>query len=125
MSSVVEITDRNVDGCIVLDISATNFTYPQTAALKNYVAHLLADGHRYFVFNVTGVELVDSYGLATIISTLKTIQEHQGGLALYGLNEMFVRLVKVTHLDRVLEVWPSESQATYYLTTQAKSASRR
>lgn len=124
MDNTVEITHREVDGCLVLDIQAENFTYPQTATLKNYVAHLIQDGYKLFVLNVTGVRLVDSYGLATIISVLKMTQEAGGGIALYGLNDMFSYLVKVTQLDKVLETWPNEAQATYYLVSVSKSLSR-
>jgi anti-sigma B factor antagonist len=124
MDTTVYISDRQVDGCTVLDIRAENFTYPQSVALKNYVAHLIEQGEKFFVLNVNEVHLVDSYGLATIISVLKMTQERGGAIALYGLNETFTKLVKVTHLDRVLETWPSEAQATYYLVTTAKSVSK-
>ncbi len=103
---------------MVLDIQAENFTYPQTAVLKQHVARLLEAGHRAFVLNVAGVRLVDSYGLATIVSVFKMIRDNKGMIALYGLNDMFTYLVEVTHLDRVLEIWPSEAQATYFLNTQ-------
>jgi anti-anti-sigma factor len=125
MDTVVEITHREVEGCAVLDIKAENFTYPQTVALKNYVGHLLEAGHKNFIYNCAGIGLVDSYGLATIISTLKMIKERGGALALYSLNDMFSRLVEVTHLDRALEIWPSEAQAIYYISsTQAKGTAK-
>ncbi len=120
----VRITDRPGEGCTILDISAENFTYPQTASLKNYVAHLLEAGERNFVLNVSEVRIVDSYGLATIVSVLKNVKEHGGGIALCGLNDMFNHLVKVTHLDRVLEIWPSEAQAAYCLANFNKSSTR-
>ena len=34
-TDVVDISDRESDGCIILDIQAQNFTYPQTAVLEN------------------------------------------------------------------------------------------
>ena len=71
------------------------------------------------------LNIVDSYGLATVVSTLKIIKDHHGNLALCGLNELFVRLVELTHLDRVLEVWDTEAQAIYYLSTNTKGSSIR
>ncbi len=124
MNTDVEITDRNVDGCVVLDIKAENFTYPQTVVLKSHVSRLIDVGNHYFVLNATAIKLIDSYGLATIISVFKMIKEAEGALALYGLNEMFTHLVKVTHLNNVLEIWSSEAQATYYLSTIAKTTPR-
>jgi anti-sigma B factor antagonist len=117
----VHIVERQVDGCVVLDIEAENFTYPQTATLKNRVAHLQEAGFRFFVLNMSQVKIIDSYGLATIVAVLKIIKEHHGGLAMFGLNDLGVHLVELTHLDRVLEVWPSEAQAIYCLTPLMKS----
>lgn len=124
MSQVVDVTDRKVDGCMVLDVQAENFTYPQTSSLKNHVAHLLEAGERYFVIQLTGVRIIDSYGLATIISTIKMVKERGGDVTLCGLNDTFNHLLKVTHLDKILEVWPSEAQAVYYLSTSAKIPSK-
>lgn len=121
-SSEVQVSVRTVSQCAVLDIDAENFTYPHTGVLKNQVNHLLQEGRRQFVFNFERVRLVDSYGLASIIATLKLIREHHGALALCGLNDIFHHLVEVTHLERVLEIWPSEAQAVYDVGTRCKSA---
>jgi anti-anti-sigma factor len=121
MSSTIKITERELDGCIIMDIRAESFTYPQTSILKTRIAELLDNGHRLFVLNCTEVQLADSYGLATIVSSLKMIKEHSGFMAMCGLNDMFNRLVELTHLDKVLEIWPSEAQATYYLNSQQNS----
>jgi anti-anti-sigma factor len=114
-TKAIEISVREVEDCMVLDIKAENFTYPHSAILKNHVAHLLEGHHRYFVLNMELVKVVDSFGLASVISTLKMIKERGGNMALYGLNNTVNRLVEITHLDRVLEIWTSESQAIYCL----------
>ncbi len=118
MNTTVEITHREASGCVILDIKAENFTYPQNAILKNHVAHLLQAGHKLFVLNLSQVQLLDSYGLATIVSVLKMIKEKNGTMALCGLNDTINYLVEVTSLDKVLEIWSSEAQATYFLTSQ-------
>lgn len=120
MSEVIELAVRETEGCIILDIHADNFTYPYTSVVKKNISEHLANGKRYFVLNAQDIKIVDSYGLATIVSSLKLIRDHHGGLALCGLNEMFEKLVKLTHMDKVLEIWPSEAQATYYLSTLIK-----
>lgn len=117
MSYPIEISVRTVESCIVLDVDAQHFTYPDSGKFKNEVVHLLEKGHQWFVINCVAINIVDSYGLATILAAYKAIQEKGGNLALYGLNGMFEKLVKVTHLDKVLEIWPSEAQAVYYLST--------
>jgi anti-sigma B factor antagonist len=117
---VIQVQSRESEGCMILDIKADNFTYPHTSAVKEEISEYLALGKKYFVLNVNDVKFIDSYGLATIVAALKLIKDHNGALALYGLNTMFEKLLKVTHLDKILEVWPNESQATYYLSTLNK-----
>lgn len=112
----VNITLRPLEGCLVLDIEATQFTYPYTAVLKTEIQSLIEKGHRHFILNLASVQMVDSFGLATILSVLKVIREAKGNLALCGLNETVIRLVKITHLHNVLETWDSDTQAAYYLT---------
>ena len=120
MSSSVEFTDRQVQGCIIIDVKADNFVYPQTPLLKNHVAHLIEQGVKFIALNMGGIGIIDSYGLATIISIRKMTKEIDGGLVLYGLNDMLTHLVEVTHLDRALDIWPSEAQALYFLSSTYK-----
>ncbi len=124
MDVTVDVKGRQVDDCVVLDITAENFTYPQTAILKTCVQKLLDQGARLFVLNVEAIGVIDSYGLATVVSVLKMVKESHGGLALCGLNDVFARLVELTQLGSVLEIWPSESQAVYYLSNQFKGVAK-
>jgi anti-anti-sigma factor len=115
----VEITDRLISlGCMVLDIRADNFTYPDSGLLKGRVATHIDHKIHYIALNCTDIRLVDSYGLASIVSVQKLVKDHHGALALFGLNDIFNRLVELTHLDRILEIWASEAQAIYYLNSE-------
>lgn len=101
------------DGVVILDVVAAQFTYPQTALLKNQVSQLIQQGYRVFLVNCSGIEMVDSTGLASIVSTYKLATEVGGGLILFGANPLFEKLMKLTHLHHVLDVWSSEAQALY------------
>lgn len=107
----MEIKHRLVDDCVVIDLADDNFTHPKTVVLKNQVNHLLQDGYSFLVLNVTDLKVLDSFGLATMISILKLCKENKGNLTLYGANEQVNRLLEITHMDRVLDVWESEGQA--------------
>jgi anti-sigma B factor antagonist len=109
------ISHRQGAGYLIIDIKANAFTYPQNTALKTYMQPLLEQGHLFIAFNLSQVETLDSFGLATIISILKTLKEANGALVLYGLNAFTEKLVEMTRLDKVLDVWSSEAQAIYCL----------
>ncbi|MCE3234438.1 MAG: Anti-sigma factor antagonist [Vampirovibrio sp.] len=107
----MELENRFLPDCVVVDISDDKFGYPKTLVLKSHVTRLLAEGHRHVVLNLGQVEMLDSFGLAVLISLLKLCKEHRGNLTLYGLNQQVTRLIELTHMDRVLDIWETEGQA--------------
>jgi anti-sigma B factor antagonist len=107
----MELVNRFLSGCVVVNIVDDKFGYPKTLILKSHVTKLLTEGHRHIVLNLAQVETLDSFGIAVLISLLKLCKEIKGSLTLYGLNDQVSRLMELTHMDRVLEIWESEEQA--------------
>jgi anti-anti-sigma factor len=107
----MELSNRFLPECVVVDIADDKFGYPKTLVLKNHVSHLLEKGFSHVVLNLADVEMLDSFGIAVLISLLKLCKERNGNLTLYGLNEQVTRLMELTHMDRVLEIWETEGQA--------------
>jgi anti-anti-sigma factor len=110
-TSDIQITDRLLPNCVVLDVTAQQFVYPQSMLLKNHIAKLHQEGHFRLVLNLTNVQQMDSFALASIISALKSCQAQGGKLNMYGLQPAVEQLMKLTHMDRVLDIWISEAQA--------------
>ena len=107
----MELENRFLPECVVVDVADDKFGYPKTLVLKSHVAHLLEGGHKRIVLNLSKVDMLDSFGLAVLISLLKLSKEHGGNLTLYGLNPQISRLIEMTHMDRILEIWETEGQA--------------
>ena len=107
----MELSNRFLPECVVIDIEDDKFGYPKTLVLKNHVMHLLEKGHKHVVLNLEKVEMLDSFGIAVLISLLKLCKERRGNLTLYGLNDQVTRLIELTHMDRVLDIWETEGQA--------------
>lgn len=107
----MELANRFLPDCVVVDIVDDRFGYPKTLVLKNHVAKLLMEGHRHVVLNLTQVDMLDSFGIAVLVSLLKVCKELKGTLTLYGLNGQISQLIEITHMDRVLDIWESEAQA--------------
>lgn len=107
----MELENRFLENCVVIDISEERFEYPKTLVLKNHVLHLIQEGHSHLVLNLSNVQALDSFGIAVIVSVLKHCKEANGNVTLFGLNEQVLRLIELTHMDRVLDIWPSENQA--------------
>jgi anti-sigma B factor antagonist len=107
----MDLTNRFLTECVVVDIADDKFGYPKTLVLKNHVTRLLETGHNHIVLNLGHVDMLDSFGIAVLISLLKLCKERSGNLTLYGLNDQVTRLIELTHMDRVLDIWETEGQA--------------
>ncbi|MBY0451375.1 MAG: STAS domain-containing protein [Cyanobacteria bacterium] len=113
----MNITHRIIEnGVVVIDIEDDRFEYPKTQVLKNHVVHLLKEGHKHLVLNLSNVEMLDSFGIAVFISTLKMARSEHGNLTLFGLNEKVNKLIELTRMDRVLDIWETEGQAVAHVT---------
>lgn len=116
--SAMELSNRFLADCVVVDIADDQFGYPKTLVLKSHISRLLEEGHRHIVLNLNQVDMLDSFGIAVMISMLKQCKEYQGNLTLYGLNEQVNRLIELTRMDRVLDIWDTEGQAVSQVTTK-------
>ncbi len=117
----MELLNRIKPDHVVIDIADDKFGYPKTLILKRHVVELLEAGSSHVVLNLQNVEMIDSFGLAVLISLLKLCKEHKGNLTLYGLNENVNRLIELTHMDRVLDIWETENQAVTRVLTSPRS----
>ena len=112
----MELTNRFEPGCVIIDLEDDSFGYPKTMVLKSHAFKLIAEGHHRLVLNLEKVKMLDSFGIAVIISILKTCKEQKGNLTLFGLNDQVMRLMELTHMDRVLDIWETETQAVRQVT---------
>jgi anti-sigma B factor antagonist len=79
----------------------------------DFRAHLgqhVAAGQRLILLNLAEVEIVDSAGIGSVLSLLKSLPA-DSSLGLCGVRPAIREVLRLTRLDRVLHIWPSESAA--------------
>jgi anti-sigma B factor antagonist len=79
--------------------------------LKELIGHEMAGGCVRVILDLGRLGVIDSCGLATLVSVGKQVRLAGGTLALCGLSEMIGRLFELTGLDQVFEVHPSALEA--------------
>jgi len=79
--------------------------------LKQHVRGQIAAGRRGFVLNLENVGVIDSCGLAVLISVKKLVDGNDGRLALSNLSALTERLFALTRLHRAFDVYPTEEEA--------------
>lgn len=79
--------------------------------LRQHVLREVAAGHHHLVFDLTGVDYVDSFGLGVLIGSLKRVRLLDGDLRLVVPEARVRRVLEVCDLDRVFTLHHDLDQA--------------
>jgi len=101
---------RSYGDVAVLDCSGRLVYREEAQALCDRVAELLR-AYRSVVVNLGGVNVMDGAGLGSLVSCVEKAHEMGRNVTWYGLQANIRKLVALTRLSRVLDVFETESQA--------------
>jgi anti-sigma B factor antagonist len=99
---IVEFRDR------YLNYERTDELKPR---LRRLIEAELATGGRRLLLDLAAVEVIDSCGLAILVSAGKLTRLAGGELALCGLSNMLARLFELTGLDAVFDIHATVADA--------------
>jgi anti-sigma B factor antagonist len=106
------IVERFVDDVAILDVTGGPIAFgDDSSQLLNAIRQLVNGGHSRILLNLRDVHYIDSSGLSEIVEGFKTTRNASGMLKLCEVLPGFRRLLVVTNLDRVIEVFESEGAA--------------
>ena len=75
--------------------------------VETLVDELLRQHKKRLVFDMSGVEYVDSTGMGVIVSCFSKTSRAGGMLRVAGLNDRVRQLFKITRVDTVLSFYPT------------------
>ncbi|MDL2716799.1 MAG: STAS domain-containing protein [Acidobacteriota bacterium] len=81
------------------------------AAFKKTVSRLLEEGKVQLVVDCGALRYVDSSGLGALVRALTTSQHEGGGTKLLGVPSSLRKLLELTKLDSVFELFEERDQA--------------
>lgn len=96
-------SSENGNNTAVIKISSDAVGLNNFNSLNETVSAELKNGIRFFVFDMTDIQTINSSGLGILISCLKRIKESNGNLKIRNLNEKITGIFKLTKLDSVFE----------------------
>src|SRR5438034_9056460 len=105
----LSIRQRNVSEVVVLDLNGRLWILD--LPLRELMNGLLAQGKRHFVLNLGGVEYIDSSGLGQLISIWTSIRNKTGHMTVLNPTKRVQRLLDITRLDTVFEIFQTENEA--------------
>ncbi|MGA7240953.1 MAG: STAS domain-containing protein [Bryobacteraceae bacterium] len=78
--------------------------------LRRTLFHLLAEAPKLAI-NLRALRYIDSSGIATLIEVLKNAQRLQKQFVLFGLSPAVEDVFRLTHVNRVFQVFQTEEEA--------------
>lgn len=98
-------------GITLILLSGRVMLGPEGQQIETLVSRLLQDGHRQFVFDLSGVTHIDSTGIGRFISSFNMVREAGGKLFMAGASGQVREGFRVTRLDTVFQFFPEVESA--------------
>jgi len=107
----LEIQQRDREGIAVLEMKGRITVGKEATALREKVAELAVSKVRNLVFNMEGVDYIDSTGLGALVMCATTLRKTGGNVKLVNLNRRNIELLVMTRLATCFEPerYPSRS----------------
>ena len=107
----LDIQQHEREGVIVLSMKGRITVGKEATALREKVAELTAAGNRNLVFNLAGIDFIDSTGLGALVMCVTTMRKLGGNVKLVNLNKRNIELLVMTRLATAFEIFTDEQDA--------------
>lgn len=125
MESPLRITQRTVAGVTIFDVSGRLvFSGGEESLLRNEVAARVSAGDRKLLVDLSSVTYIDSGGVGSLVTAYLHTVRRGGQLKLVCPNERVCRVLKITHLTSVLDVFENQAEALKSFDTNLRNAVR-
>ena len=106
----MKLKERKEGNVLIIKLLEKRLDEPVTADFKERIAEFVKRGNESIVLNLSEVSFVDSSGLGSIISSMKMLGQ-KGDFAICGMQETVLNLFRITKMDKLLKIFPSEKEA--------------
>lgn len=107
----MKIATRRVDQATILDVTG-NIDMSNSPEVRKVLLQQLRDRTvSRVVLNLSGVNYIDSSGVASLVEGLKASRDSGSRLVLFGLNNAAREVLKISRLLKLFEIYDDEAQA--------------
>ncbi|CAN5357321.1 hypothetical protein BH23ACI1_BH23ACI1_31390 [soil metagenome] len=111
MRAALGIQERHVGPVTILELSDWLVAGGGDDRYKEHVATLVRAGHLNLLVGMANVTYVDSGGVGVLVGTLLHVSRRGGRLKLLAPSARVARVLEITGLHRVFEVFEHEEDA--------------
>src|ERR1017187_4332097 len=109
---MMEIAHREVAaGTVVITLTGKLMLGPEGDQIVKLVEERLAAGTRNFIFDLSGVTVIDSTGIGRFIASFNKIMAAGGEMRMAGAAGHVMQSFRVSLLDKVFSFYPTLQQA--------------
>jgi anti-sigma B factor antagonist len=107
----LEITHLEKQGILILQLKGRLTSGEGDHLLREVIRYTVGARRSRLVIDLAGVDKIDSAGLAGLLSARNELQKLGGRLALANLERSHLRVMKITQLETVLNIFGSQLDA--------------
>jgi anti-sigma B factor antagonist len=107
----MKISERVVNGVVVLELSGKIMGGPDATVLNDKLHELIENGKTKVVADLVNVNWMNSSGLGILIGGLTTMRNHGGDLKLANITDRIQSLLMITKLLTVFETFDTIDKA--------------
>ena len=101
----MEFTKKQIrPGVVVLEMTGSIRIGPNCQQIEQAVEELIRQHETCVIFDLSGVPFIDSSGIGTVVRCLAKLKKLGGTMRLTGVKGMVEGVLKLTQVDRVLEI---------------------
>ncbi|GAP64693.1 anti-sigma B factor antagonist [Ardenticatena maritima] len=109
----MELKPRYEEGKAMLHL-AGRFDAYQAPAVAEWLDDTMKAGTHNIIIDLSGVNFIDSTGLATLVQAMKHARQHGGDLVLCRLQQPVRIIFELTRLDKAFRIFETEEEALAY-----------
>ena len=102
---------RRSGATTILDLNGPLMVGESESVFRQKIKELLAEGARQIAINLAGVSEIDSWGLAALVRHCAEVRRRGGRCVFFSPTARVLQLIKVAHLDSVLDIAADEAAA--------------
>ena len=107
---IMRIEESRLGEVLVVKPMVSRIDASSAAAFKAMLNERIQEGQQRIVLNLSEVDFIDSTGLGAIVSSLKAVGA-TGEIAISNPQETVMSLFRLTRMNRVFQILPSEEEA--------------
>jgi len=111
MAAALEITERRIGDVTILDLTGRVVLGEGDAPFRQHIEGLAKQGRLKIVLNLRDVTYIDSAGVGVMVGKLVSLRRQGGDIRLLTLVQRNLRVMTITKLVSVFEIFDSEEDA--------------